>query len=374
MAGSSGQQTTTTRSDPWSGQQPYLQDIMGQGQQLYNAGVGSEYFPGSTVVPFSPDTQAGMSGIRNTATQPAFGAEQGQGLLSQIMGGGQQNRNDVLNSAASGEMVNPVTQQLQGAAGQNTTAGVDTLQQTASGGMLGSNPHLDAMFNRAAGKVADTTNAQFSLGGRYGSGAHTGALADSLGGLASNIYGQNYESERGRQLGAAGQLGAFQQGDLSRQGGLLSQLGAFGESGMNRRLGAASDINSYGLAQGQQGLGALGMLPGLREYGQSGARDLMGLGQIQEGQGRAELQDLMDRWNFSQQNPWDQLGRYSGIVGGLGSLGGSTTTTGPRAPSGGLMGALGGGAAGAGIGSALDATGPVGWGLAGLGGLMGLFG
>ena len=89
MGQSSGQQTSTTKQDPWSGQQPYLQDIFAQANSTYNSGVGGQYFPGSTVVPFSPDTESGMGQVRNTASQPAQGFDQASNVTSQAMTGGQ---------------------------------------------------------------------------------------------------------------------------------------------------------------------------------------------------------------------------------------------------------------------------------------------
>ena len=50
--------TSVVKQDPWSGQQPYLQDIFSQASSIYNSGVGSQYYPGSTVVPFT-DVESG---------------------------------------------------------------------------------------------------------------------------------------------------------------------------------------------------------------------------------------------------------------------------------------------------------------------------
>lgn len=69
--------------------------------------------------------------------------------------------------------------------------------------------------------------------------------------------------------------------------------------------------------------------------------------------------------------PYTRLQRYMGLVGG-GGYGGTQTTTGQGGSP--MMGALGGGAMGAGAAGALGLSGPVGWGLAGAGALMGAFG
>lgn len=54
-----GSKTTTTSTDPWEGQSPYLEDIFTQAQNLYGRGP-QQYFPGQTVAPFSPQTQTGL--------------------------------------------------------------------------------------------------------------------------------------------------------------------------------------------------------------------------------------------------------------------------------------------------------------------------
>lgn len=84
-----------------------------------------------------------------------------------------------------------------------TAAGGQYMQDVIGGDYLNSNPYLDAMFNQAAGKVTSGVNSQFSGAGRYGSGAHQGVLGESLGNLATDIYGQNFARERGFQQQAA---------------------------------------------------------------------------------------------------------------------------------------------------------------------------
>lgn len=502
--GSSGAQTTTTTSDPWKAQQPYLLDVMNEAKRTYQGGAGDTYFPGETVVPFSTDTQAGMDQIRRIASQQPAGLGAATDVASQAMQGQQTNRNDVLQRAASGGMRNPILAALMGLSMGTTTAGIDkingageavnpylasigqagsaqtnqrgildvlqsgrsptagvgdmvasgsrdvtagnpALERMASGQELGGNPLLDAMYDRAAAKVRDNTNAAFSMAGRYGSGAHGSTLGESLGGLATDMYGQAYESERGRQLSAIDKLrqgqasdidretsalgaaAGFNAADLSRmmEGGSItagldqadasrnlsaqSLLGQLGEAGFGRQaaagstlaglqqndlarrlqaqstaagvasddrnaqLGAASDINTYGLNQTGQGLQAAQLLPMLRQLGMAGGQDLLNLGQLQEGKSGEYVQDALNRWNFAQQAPWDNLGRYSGIIGGLGDLGGTSTSTAPKQKTNSLLGGLSGAAGGAGIASALS-MGAGGWPLALLGGLAGLFG
>lgn len=90
-----------------------------------------------------------------------------------------------------------------------TQAGNQYMLDVIGGDYLNSNPYLDAMFNKAAGKVGAQVNSQFSSAGRYGSGAHTGVLGESIGNLATDIYGRNYATERQNQQQAAAASPAF---------------------------------------------------------------------------------------------------------------------------------------------------------------------
>ncbi|HLB80611.1 MAG TPA: hypothetical protein VJJ77_08905, partial [Dongiaceae bacterium] len=69
--GSRGSTTTVQQADPWAGQQPFLADIFSEAQRLYDA-PGPLYFPGPTVAPFAPETQAALraQAARATAGSP----------------------------------------------------------------------------------------------------------------------------------------------------------------------------------------------------------------------------------------------------------------------------------------------------------------
>lgn len=87
------------------------------------------------------------------------------------------------------------------------------LNSMISGG--NTNPFLDQMFQAGADKVKANVNSNFAAAGRYGSGAHTGTLADSLGNMAAQMYGGAYENDRARQMQAIGMAPQF--GNLAYQ-------------------------------------------------------------------------------------------------------------------------------------------------------------
>jgi len=142
----------TSKSAPWNVQQPYLKFLFDQAKKTYGSG-GPDYYPDSTVAPFSPMQETGLGMLENRATQGS-----------------------------------PVNQAAQG----YTT---DVLQ----GDYLNSNPYLDETFDRAAGSVRRNMDSQFARSGRYGSGNHEAIMGESLADLGNRIYGGNYQSERDRQ-------------------------------------------------------------------------------------------------------------------------------------------------------------------------------
>lgn len=395
-SGSSGTDTVTQSSEPWSQAQPYLRDIFGQAQSLYNQ--GQEYYPGSTVVPFHGDTEAGLQGLRQQFQQAPIGlGESANAMLGAATGQSTNAYAPALEQAAGQQTTagtglinqsagaNPFAGNIQQAANQKNTAGTDVLQQMASSNV---NPYLDEVFGKAAEGVKDNANAIFAKAGRYGSNAHQGTMSDSIGDLAANMYGNAYETDANRRFASAEALGAREAGDINRQMSGAGQLAGLGESqfgrqagagstlasmqqnDLSRQLGALGQLGGYGESNLNRQLQASSLMPNLNTYAQANNRGLMEIGGYREGQAQNELQDSMNRWNFGQTGGWDQLSRYNSVVQPMAALGGSSTQTQPgqSAMGGALQGAAGGAMAGASFGP---------WGAAiggGLGALGSIFG
>lgn len=286
MKGGGGGDTreTTSTTEPWSGQQGDLRNIFSRARGLSNQPL--EYFPGQGYVDFSPQTNQALQSIEQRA-----------------------------------QAGSPV----QGAAG-------DTMLSTVRGDFLNSNPYLDDMMDAASqGVVRNYRDAvlpgidsQAIAAGRYGSNAQqsmregaSDSLGRTLGNLSAQIYGGNYQQERGRQQQAAMYAPTFAQSDYAD------------------------------------------------------AERLAGVGQAYEGLEGAKLQDEMARHSFEQNEPWDRLQRYSSFIQG-GNWGGNTTQTQPIYSNTGA-GVLGGAATGAGLAQMLGASNPWSWGLTGAGALLGGF-
>ena len=244
MSSSSGKtQTVQQSSTPWSGQQPYLTDVFSRAQQQFNAGP-MQYFPNSGVVPFSNQTEQALQTAEQRATDP-----------NSLIGGAQ-----------------------------------NQLGSTIRGDYLSGNPFFEGAFKKIADPIQARMGAAFSGAGRYGSGAHQGALASALSDTAGQLQFQNYGQERQNQLSALNFAPSLQRADTD----ILSQVG--------------------------------------------GTREAMA---------GNELQDQMNRFNFNQNAPDEALRRYMTLVGG--GLYGSSTQSQQPLYSNNLLTGLGGAASAAGI-------------------------
>ena len=281
------------------------------------------------------------------------------------------------------------------------------LMDTAGGGYLNANPYLNQTFAKAADNVtrayqtatAPGIDSAFAGRGRYGSGLHANAqgqaaneLGNSLGNLATSIYGGNYANERQNQLSAANSLGSLYQsglglrtsaagtsagqgtadastrlaatgqiagdmsGDLARrmqasnamtqaeQGDLNNFMAANDRlsqafnTGADRQMAALNSSNNmYNQSRAQQ-LQALGMQPGYLQQQQQ--MDYTDLGQAQQAAQTGINADIA-RWDYSQNAPRNNVNWYLNAINGL--PGGATSSVTQQ----GGMGGLGAGLSGA---------------------------
>jgi hypothetical protein len=168
MSGGGGNQTTTT--EPPAYQKPYLQSGLQRAEGLYQQGP--------SVIPFSPQTETAL------------------GLTEQ--------------RAMNGS---PLTRSAQ-----------DYVQNSLQGGFLGSNPYLDATFEKARLASQGGLASEFASSGRN-IDASAPYRADQLNNLATSIYGGAYENERNRMqqlVPQAQPLAEADYGDYAR----LGQVGA----------------------------------------------------------------------------------------------------------------------------------------------------
>lgn len=356
MSKSGGDTSTVSTMEPWTQQQPYLQE--GYAQALGNLQNPQQFFPGATYNPFSAQTQTGIDMLSNPRSNPlnpyvqqALGGDSPvQGLVQQGVGGMDPN------------------QGLSFLQGSTPTSGA--LQDTAGGNYLNSNPNLRGMLDEASRGVRENwqdtvlpgINATFGGAGRTGSPAQqqaiadsTGQLSDSLAGMSSNIYGSNYARERGLQQDAASRLASLGLGQGSQALSLDPQA-------RQRALSGAGTLGSY-LGQ------SASLAPTAQALDQANISNMLQAGGAVDQKALEALQDQMSRFQFGQQEPDMALGRYiNAIQGNPGSVQNQQTDVNGNPIAGGIGGAL----AGFGLGQELG-WGQPGWGALG-GGILGALG
>ncbi len=229
MGGSSRQKSD---SAPWIGQQPFLKFGYGQAQDLYNQGP-MKFFGGQTFAGIDPGTQQALDMASARGLRGDSGLQQASGLNQRTM------RGDFL-----GPRSNPFLQETFDVAAQN----MGTRYADIVGGGIG------GRFGQSGGtgspqEMRAVQGAQGQLGGQ-------------LRGLASDVFGGNYQQERGRQMAAAGAAPAFGQARFG-------ELQAAGAAGAERERYAQQPITE----------------------------------QIQ-------------RHDFGQNASWDLLSRYNAAIGG----------------------------------------------------------
>lgn len=210
MSGGS-KQTTTQSSAPWSGAQPALTQAVGGAQNLYNAGVGSQVYTGSTVVPWSNQTMQAMGNIQNNANANI----NGKGLSGQYQG---VINNGGFNSSQQGALDN--TRNL-----ANSSYSVS--------------PELQKVLDAQAAKVGDQVNLNASAAGRYGSGANQTLLAKNVGDLTNSTIFNDYSNWQGRRDAANSNLFNMGQQGFNNLGAAYTGLNAPNQDLMN--IGAMNE-------------------------------------------------------------------------------------------------------------------------------------
>lgn len=148
MSGGGGTTTQVQKSDPWWGQQPYLQDVMSRAQNLST--TNPQYYPNSTVAPFNPLQQTGQ------AAEFAYGANGGSPAVGAAT--------DFETNLENGAYLDPTK-----------------------------NPNWQSMANNVMASVVPQLEGQFTGGNQMNSPGAAYAVShgatDALGNLAGQQYG-----------------------------------------------------------------------------------------------------------------------------------------------------------------------------------------
>jgi hypothetical protein len=216
----------------------------------------------------------------------------------------------------------------------------------------GSNPYLDATFQKAALGTQNQLASEFGRSGRNIDQSQ-GIRAQQLNDLATNIYGGDYSAERNRMA---------QEQSQNQQ---LNYGAATGAQSLNASAAGAAQGLNYGAAMGAQGINA-----NAADAAAQRQQGLLGYGLPYGNQSYTDLQQLasvggaQDAYgNAVAAAPGNQVDDYIRRLSTLtGNGGGSSSVTGPAQSRNVLGGAAGGALAGSQI--------LPGWGTA-IGGLLG---
>lgn len=315
-------QTNQTQSAPWGPAQPALQDLLTQATNTYNSQNGNTLYNNgqSTVAPFSADTQQGLD---LTAQRALAGSPVGTAAntsVTNMLNGSAPGTSTLSNLAANGysDSGAPITAGV-AAMNPNSAPGMDVMSGWANPNNI--NPYLNAEYSAASQPVINSTNAQFTSGGRTGSAANQSVLTTNLGNLSANIYGTGYEDAANRSLSAANDLnGAYNTG-VGQKLNAAGQLSTDSANQAGARASAANNLNSSTLNAAQ-------LAPSLAGMSYTDLQNLLNVGGAQDAQSQAQLNDLLTQWQYSQSQPWSILQQYGGAINGLGALGGTSSSTG----------------------------------------------
>lgn len=218
MTGSSKQTTQTTNTAPWTGAQPALKTALSGAQNLYNSGVGSQVYTGSTVVPWDKQTVAGQNAITSAANANIGN----KGLSGQYQG--------IINSGGYN------ADQL---AALNNTKSLANSNWSVS-------PELQKIIDQTNADANTNVSLANSAGGRYGSGAGNAAIADAVSKNTNNLLYSDLNNFQTRKDAANsnlfnmgqtgfGNLGTAYTG-LQAPAQSLMQVGAMNEDLATRQL------------------------------------------------------------------------------------------------------------------------------------------
>ncbi len=309
MAGGA-KQTTTQTKDPWAPTQPDLKLALTGAQDAYNT-----TYQGTGVAGMDPLVTEGQTAMIDQARTGGLSniANMGIGGLASTMANG--GLSPYQTQAAGG-----MSTALDGYGG-DMAAAKSGLMPYATGEYVGKpNPYMEQAVTNAMGLASNAANQQFSGAGRYGSGAHAGALGTSLGRIAADAYMGDYNQQQQNQLNASQALGGLASSQL---GGAVSGYGALAGIGQQ----GISNTNAM-----------LGAIPSWQQAQGADAQTLANIG----GQRMDYQQQLIDAAN---ENPWQRVGNLAQIATGIGGMGGTATgvtkTDNPFGAAGAVLGGLG---------------------------------
>jgi hypothetical protein len=350
-------QTTNQNTTPWSGQAPYLSELYGLAEHNYTS-AQPNYYPNSTYVPMTGlqnniatgveargllggnEALNGANSTLASTLSPGYtagtagGFQAGQNALTSMANGSYGNSASGAMGSGIGALGSIAGGNYQSAASPAFNAANSVLGNELSAGYLNpwNSPSFGTVVNNTLASVIPAsvipaTTASFINGGRSDSGlaqrAATMAATDAVGNLAQN----QYQANQAIQNAAVGQASQNNQNAVGNAINAAGQAGSlYGTIGGLQQGAANSATANYLTQQGNQLKGAA-LAPGVDQQ-QMGdlTTALQTAGMTQQDQ-QAALNADIQRWNYGQMLPWNQLGMFENAVVGTGSPGSTTTGT-----------------------------------------------
>lgn len=351
--GGSTKQTTQSSAEPWKAAQPALTQSLTDADNIYKSGQGFGPYTGSTVVPYSQQSQQAMGDITNRAGwgQPAFDAQLNNVANNAYQGGLNSPQRDALAqmqgfSQGTGDVSGQKFQNIYDNAG-GPSYSEQYLKDIASGGMLNrQDPNFERVLSRATENATTAGGMQAAANGRYGSASGQKAVATAVGDLEANARVGQYNAERGNQLTATGMLDQQRNAGFGNQmNAANSQVGVWNNN-MDRRMNASGSAFNAGQQQQNNINSNTSALSDAYNASLNPAESRMGVGGMYEDLAGRTMNDQLRIWQGQQQAPKSAIEWLNAIGSGSGSLGGtqSGTAQGPKASpfgqvAGGLLGA-----------------------------------
>ena len=197
-------QTTQTQTNaPYKAAEPLLKQGMGDALKQYKNGGLVKPNTMSTVVPFAQQTTQGMNSIQQNATD-AMAPGGFSDQFKSIIGNGGFN--------------DPQMQAL------------DQTRSLATGSYdMNANPGFQDVLNQALDKSTYGVNQNAASMGRYGSGTHQGVMQQEQGNLASRMINDDYNRYLGRRDNANTQLFGMGQTGMDNMNPAYASMKAPGE-------------------------------------------------------------------------------------------------------------------------------------------------
>jgi hypothetical protein len=312
-------------SNPWSGVQQPMLDVIGQAGNLY--GTAYQPYLGSTIAGLSDSTIAAQNGIYQRATLGAPDLNAARGYATDLSQGQFMNANP---TAQNGYLAGMANGQQAGPSATNSW-----LNSTANGQQIGANPWLssqytDAVIGQNAGNMANA----FATG----TAAQNDALAARAGAFGGSAWQQKQTADAGALAQQVGQMGnqyrlANQQmGVQDYQNSVNAGLNAAGQRQSAYGMDSSNALSAAGQQQNAYNSDVASRLQGAQLGGQLSQDDYASLNMLrqqgldQQGQEQKYLDKAQQDYNSAMNFPQQSLTNYANLLSQFGGFGSSGTT------------------------------------------------